>query len=171
MIVDIYFKRPFLWDYLTAILLSIFGFVLFYKKIITKPTAEECISVTTDITNISLTMSGFILTLLTVLITFKSGSKIAKVEIDSEESLFELFFATGFYHETVRHLKNCIKSLIIVAIIGFILKLFSPESLKIDIFYFNIGGLTIVIMTIFRCLLILGKVMDLQKESDAKNNE
>lgn len=168
MIVDIYFKRPYLWDYFVAILLSIFGFFLHHKSVISKPTADQSISITTDIVNISLTMSGFILTLLTVLITFKSGSKITKIEVDSKENLFELFFATGFYHQTVRHLKNCIKSLIIVAIVGFIFKLFPIESFKNDIFYFNIAGLTIVIMTIFRCLLILDKVMDLQKESDAK---
>lgn len=171
MILDAYFKRPFVWDYFTALLLSILGFVLVLKKIIINPKAEECISVTTDITNISLTMSGFILTLLTVLITFKGGSKISKIEIDSKETLFDLFFATGLYHETVRHLKNCIKSLIIVAIISFTIKIFSPETLKTDIFYFNIFGFTMIIMTISRCLLILGKVMDLQRENDKKNSQ
>lgn len=168
MIIDKYFIRPFFWDYLTAIVLSIFGFALVYKNIIIKPKAEECISVITDVINISLTMSGFILTLLTVMITFKGSSKITKIELDSNESLFDLFFATGLYHESVRHLKNCIKSLIIVAVIGFSLKLFSPESWRENIFFFNIGGFTIIMMTIFRCLLILGKVMDLQKESDEK---
>jgi hypothetical protein len=171
MILDKYFKNPFIWDYLTAMIFSLLGFVLVNKKIILIPKAEECISVTTDIINIGLTMSGFILTLLTVLITFKGGSKITKIEIDSKETLFELFFATGLYHETVKHLKNCIKSLIIIAVFGFALKLFSPESFKKDVFFFNISGFTIIIMTIFRCLLILGTVMDLQKESDEKNNE
>lgn len=170
MIFDIYFKRPLIWDFIIALFLSFLGFILVYKNIIIKPQANDSITIITDVTNISLTMSGFILTLLTVLITFKGGSKITKIEADSKEPLFDLFFVTGLYHETVRHLKNCIKSLIIVAIIGFTIKIFSPESLKTGIFYFNIFGFTIIILTITRCLLILGKVMDLQKENDEKNN-
>ncbi|GAA3724078.1 hypothetical protein GCM10022422_01310 [Flavobacterium ginsengisoli] len=170
MILDTYFKRPLFWDFLIALLLSVLGFVLVYKKIILKPQASDSITIITDVTNISLTMSGFILTLLTVLITFKGGSKITKIEVDSKEPLFDLFFVTGLYHETVRHLKNCIKSLIVVAIIGFTIKIFFPESLKTDVFYFNIFGFTIIIFTITRCLLILGKVMDLQKENDEKDN-
>ncbi|TCN61068.1 hypothetical protein D0809_04090 [Flavobacterium circumlabens] len=171
MILDRYFKRPLIWDFFMALLLSVIGFILVYKNIIFRPQADDSIAIITDITNISLTMSGFILTLLTVLITFKGSSKITKVEVDSKEPLFDLFFVTGLYHETVRHLKNCIKSLIIVAIIGFTIKIFSPESLKTNIFYFNIFGFTVIMLTITRCLLILGKVMDLQKENDEKNNE
>jgi hypothetical protein len=171
MILDGYFKRPLIWDFFIALLLSNLGFILIYKNLIFKPKADDSVAIITDIINISLTMSGFILTLLTVLITFKGGSKITKVEVDSREPLFDLFFVTGLYHETVKHLKNCIKSLIIVAIIGFTVKIFSPESLKNNIFYFNIFGFTIIMMTITRCLMILGKVMDLQKENDDKNNQ
>ncbi|SHL41606.1 hypothetical protein [Flavobacterium xanthum] len=170
MILDKYFKRPFLWDSSFAVLFTILGYLLVYKQIIIIPKIDDCISITTDVINISLTMSGFILTLLTVLITFKGGSKINKLEIDSKETLFDLFFATGLYHETVRHLKNCIKSLIIVAIIGFTVKIFCPETFKPNIFYFNIFGFTIIMMTISRCLLILEKIMDLQKENDENQN-
>lgn len=170
MILDKYFKRPFVWDSFFAFLFTTLGHLLVCKQIIIKPKIEDCISITTDVINISLTMSGFILTLLTVLITFKGGSRITKIEIDSEKTLFDLFFATGLYHETVRHLKNCIKSLIIVAIIGFTTKVFCPEIFKANIFYFNIFGFTIIMMTIFRCLLILEKIMDLQKENDEKQN-
>lgn len=59
----------------------------------------------TDLITISLTLAGFILTLITVLITFKSSSKIKKLEVDSKEPIFDLFFATSLYFETVRHLK------------------------------------------------------------------
>lgn len=164
--IDQYFKRPVFWDCIMAIIFGIIGYFLCEKKIIVKPLVEDSILITSDITNISLTMSGFILTLLTVLITFKSGLKSNKIQIDSNESIFDIFFSTGLYHETVRHLKNCIKSILVVAIFGFALKLFCPTTLKSNIFYFNICGLTIIIVTLFRCLLILGKVMDLQKESD-----
>lgn len=170
MILDEYFKRPLTWDYFIGIVLCTSGFVLVNKKIIIIPKASDCIALITDVTNISLTMSGFILTLLTVLITFKGGSKITKVDVESKEPLFDLFFVTGLYHETVKHLKNCIKSLIIIAIIGFTIKIFFAESLKTDTFYFNIIGFTIIILTITRCMMILGKVMDLQKENDENNN-
>src|SRR5690606_32803109 len=116
---------------------------------------EDVISITTDVTTISLTLTGFILTLLTVLITFKTSSKAKKIEIESSESLFNLFFASGYYYETVKLLKNCIKSLIFIAIVGFSLKLFLLDKYKPYTFFFNIIGLCIILLTIWRCLLIL----------------
>jgi hypothetical protein len=166
MILDKYFKRPIFWDNFLAISISFASYALVKKCFLNTPSVIDSISLASDATNISLTISGFILTLLTILITFKSGSKIKKFKIDDDENLFDLFFATGLYHETVRHLKNCIKSLIYIAFIGFSLKLFTPVNHKSLIFYFNISGLTIIIMTMWRCLLILSKVMEMQNEKD-----
>lgn len=164
MILDKYFKKPLFWDYTLCVITSAICYYLVEKKYISIPTKEDAIAVTSDITNISLTLSGFILTLLTVLITFKSTTPIIKKENRNSETVFNLFFASGYYFETVKHLKNCIKSLIVVAIIGFSIKLFVPSQWKTQTFYFNIIGLGIIILTITRCLIILSKVLDLQEK-------
>lgn len=170
MILDIYFRKPIFWDYLVCLLLCILSIILEYKGIVILPSKEESIAITTDVTTISLTLSGFILTLLTVLITFKSSAPTNKNLKNEEQSLFSLFFTTEYYFVTTKHLKNCIKSLLFIAVIGFAIKLFLPGYLKSKSFFFNIVGLGIIILTIWRCVLILSKVLELQREDQNLNS-
>ena len=168
MLLNKYFQKPLFWDYSICSLICVISLYLHKKQILDLPAANDSISVTTDVTTIGLTLSGFILTLLTVLITFKSSSRIKKIEPENSETIFNLFFASPYYFETVKHLKNCIKSLIFVAVVGFGIKLFLNQSFKSYAFFFNEIGLTIIILTIWRCMLILSKILDFQKEEDDK---
>ncbi|RZK17829.1 MAG: hypothetical protein EOO43_13105 [Flavobacterium sp.] len=152
-------------DYTSAVIVAVGLFALSENYKFPLPAVDQSLSVLSDLTTISLTLVGFILTLLTVLITFKSGSKVHEVKVDSEGSIFDLFFATGLYFETVRHLKNCIKSLIFVGFIGFTIKLGLSAFFKANIFYFNTFSIIIVLLTTYRCLLILGAVLNLQHKS------
>lgn len=172
MILDLYFRRPIFWDFLISLFLCIVSYYLFKNGIIELPTKEETIAITTDITTISLTLAGFILTLLTVLITFKSSSpiNIKKNGNEVDQTVFSLFFTSGYYFETVRHLKNCIKSLIFIAVFGFAIKLFLPATYKPNAFFFNVIGLGIILLTIWRCVLILSKVLELQREDHNSEN-
>jgi hypothetical protein len=171
MIIDYYFRNPILIDYSIAIGAATGIFWVWDKYNISLPKIDQSISVLTDLTTISLTLAGFILTLLTVLITFKSGSKAEKLEVDSNEPLFDMFFATGLYFETVRHLKNCIKSLIFIGFVGFTLKLGVLIFIQTEIFYFNAFSIIIILLSAYRCLLILGTVLNLQKSSFDKRDD
>ena len=104
------------------------------------------------------------LTLLTVLITFKTGAKIPNGTNNEEVPLFDMFFSTWLYYETTDLLKGCIKSLIFIAVIGFSLKILLNEILLKFLFFSNILGLIIIVTTLSRSLLILTKIIDLQKE-------
>lgn len=169
MIIDKYFKNPVLIDYTIAFFIAVSIFIIWQKFTICLPKFDQSLSVLTDLTTISLTLAGFILTLITVLITFKSGSKIQKLEVDSKEPIFDMFFATGLYFETVRHLKNCIKSLIFIGFIGFTIKLGLLTFISVEIFYFNAFSIVVIFLTTWRCLMILGTVLNLQKSSFDKN--
>ncbi|MEY2702841.1 MAG: hypothetical protein RLY43_1479 [Bacteroidota bacterium] len=160
---DNYFKKPLFWDYLISIIIVLIISRLCFLGIILIPLEDKYTAIASDITNISLTSSGFILTLLTVLITFKSGSDITEKKVKETNSTFELFFSSSLYFETVKHLKNCIKSLLIISILGFTLKICLTGSYIYLIFYFNIIGLTIIVLTLWRCLLILSKILEMQK--------
>jgi hypothetical protein len=160
---DIYFKRPVLWDYLIANLACCLFYGLYRTDIISLVAKERSISMTTDIANVGLTSAGFILTLLTVLITFKSASKITKENYTEEDPLFDLFFTSDLYFQTIGILKNCIKSLIFISIMGFGLKTLLSSTLTQYTFFFNIIGLCIIGLTLWRCLLVLTKVLKMQK--------
>lgn len=159
---DLYFKKPLFWDYLIGLIALTISYILVHYYIWVIP-EESNASVSSDLANISLTSSGFILTLLTILITFKSGSNITKENYKKAESVFDLFFASALYFETVKHLKNCIKSLIIISIVGFSLKLGLIREFSHLMFFYNIFGLIIIVLTLWRCLLILSKILEMQK--------
>ena len=127
------------------------------------PDYDRSLSVTSDLANVGLTSAGFILTLLTVLITFKSSSKVNKRNYSEDESVFELFFASELYFTTVGILKNCIKSLILISVIGYSLKLGIAEEILNYLFFYNVFGLIVISLTLFRCLLILTKVLKMQE--------
>ncbi|NRR93391.1 hypothetical protein HSX10_17590 [Winogradskyella undariae] len=163
MILDKYFRRPVLYDYLISLVVAIILFVVYSKGIFNLPKDERSLSMTSDLANVGLTSAGFILTLLTVLITFKSSSKINKKNYSDDDSLFDLFFSSELYFMTVRILKNCIKSLILISVIGFALKLAIPKDFLKYVFFYNIFGLIIIALTLYRCLLVLTKVLKMQE--------
>jgi len=163
---DAYFKKPVFWDFLIAIIVMAIIAFLNFKQLFNLPKDVYSLDMASDLSNVSLTSAGFILTLLTVLITFKSGSNLTKEKATESNTLFELFFTSLLYFETVKHLKNCIKSLIVIAILGFSLKLGLTKNYREYIFFFNIIGLIIIVMTLWRCLLILSKILEMQKTTE-----
>jgi len=167
MILEKYFERPIFWDCFISIIMSSLIFSLLHFKIIPLPSLDNVISITTDISNISLTSTGFILTLLTVLITFRGYDKRSD-KIDDSGSVFQVFFSTKLYKMTVDLLKDCIKSLVLISLLGFILKLFSSSSQNLILFIFNTFGFSILCLTLIRCMLILSKLIDLKID---KSNE
>lgn len=158
-----YFKRPLLYDYLVGggICLLLLG--LYHFHYINLPESTSSISTITDLSTISLTLAGFVLTLLTVLITFKTGAKLPNGQDNEAIPLFDLFFSTHLYFQTTDLLKGCIKSLIFIAVLGFSLKLLLPERFTVYVFFSNVLGLVIITTTLFRSLMILTRIINLQK--------
>lgn len=94
---DLYFKKPLLWDYIFSIILIIIFYFLNLKGYVTIPQENYLIGIISDLSNISLTSGGFILTLLTVLITFKSSKNYTNQSLENFENTFDLFFASNLY--------------------------------------------------------------------------
>ncbi|PYF70579.1 hypothetical protein B0O44_1085 [Pedobacter nutrimenti] len=162
---DRYFKKPLLYDYLIAIIFCMIVYKFYHEQILVLPKSEAIMSMASDLTTISLTLAGFILTLLTVLITFKSGSRVTRENYTEDDPLFDIFFASEMYFKTVSLLKNCVKSLIFITVLGYSLKILLPEQHYICIYFFNIVGLIIIVLTLWRSLLILTKIINLQRDS------
>ena len=160
---NIYFRKPIFWDYTLSLIIAAIVFKLYRINVISLPKEDYTISTITDLSTIGLTLAGFILTLLTVLITFKSGNKVTNDRNIDDNTVFELFFTTGLYFETVGHLKNAVKSLIAISVAGYSFKLLLSEDLHKYIYFYNIFGLVVITLTLWRSLLIMVKVINLQK--------
>ena len=155
---DRYFRYPVLWDYVFASIASAISYYLVLKHMLTLPTAERIYSTVSDLANTSLTLAGFVLTLLTVLISFKSSSKMINEDIKSTDTLFDVFFS-------VFHLKNAIKSLTLISLVGYILKLLMTDSLRQYLFFFSFFAVTIILFTLWRCIVILNQIVKLQQNN------
>lgn len=165
MIGDSYFKRPLLYDYLTGCLICGIFLWLNNQNLFCLPKPENSLSTATDLSTVSLTLAGFVLTLLTILITFKTGAKIPNGSQNENLPLFDLFFSTRLYYQTTNLLKGCINSLVFVAVLGFSLKLLLREPMIKYLFYSNVLTLFIIVLTFYRSLMILKRIISLQKDN------
>jgi hypothetical protein len=165
MILDQYFKRPIVWDCVIASFLTLAVFLLRRKNILHATLDTNLYSIVSDLSTIGLTMAGFILTLLTVLVSWKSTTKPFPKDQRNygEATAFEMFFSTPYYFETVRHLKWAIVSLTILSITGFSLKLFLKTDLYHLLYFFNAFGIIIILFTMIRSVMILSQIIKLQK--------
>jgi len=162
--IDKYFKRPIFWDFIASGTLVLLILIIYSKGIIILPKEEYILQISSDLSTIALTLSGFILTLLTVLITFKSSTAQNILKDQENDSVFQLFFGTKYYFQTVKHLKNCIKSLLFVAVIGFLLKIGLSEQTYKYLYFYNYFGLSIITLTLSRSLFILSSIIKIQDQ-------
>lgn len=169
--VERYFKSPVLIDYLLSILITVILRHLYLTDAISLPEKDLSISMTTDLATISLTFAGFILTLLTILITFKVGAKIPTDENQDLIPLFDIFFASPLYYQTTTLLKNAVKSLIVIAMVGFLLKLILRTNDLRYLFFYNISTIIIVTLTLWRNLTILSLILKVQKSPQKRLNQ
>ncbi len=163
MIYKYYFRNPIVWDVFIATILAVTTVIAHNINYLIKPTNENILETLSDFSNIGLTSSGFVLTFLTILITFKSSNSVDKNNATENNSVFEIFFASELYFETVKYLKGCIKSLLSVSIAGYIFKLLLSSSQVSYLYYFNVFSIVIIVLTLWRCLLILSKIIELQR--------
>ena len=160
---DKYFRYPIFIDVTLGLVLNLVLWFLFREDKITLPEKTINTSVSTDISTIALTLAGFVLTLLTVLITFKAAAKVPNEYNASDTTVFDRFFASDYYGRTIELLKGSIAMLIFVSVIGFVLKLALRDNDINYIFFSNCFGLLIIVTTLCRCLIILTNIVKLQQ--------
>ncbi|MEY8850036.1 hypothetical protein AB9K26_14545 [Psychroserpens sp. XS_ASV72] len=165
--VNKYFNYAIIIDIIVSFTLCVICHFLLRYKIIIIPETDILISTVSDIANIGFTSAGFVLTFLTLLVSFKSTTEPIKNKSTLEEtysgiSLFNLFLNSPLYKETIKHLKNGVKVLILIAIVGYISKIcVSPAHTRV-LFYYNIIGVSMIALVLWRSLLVLSGVLKVQ---------
>ena len=163
--IESYFKRPILYDYIVAfIIIAIILTIDYTNVIINNSIIIKSYDFSSDIGAIGLTISGFILTLVTILITLKSGQIISDEELKNDSSLFKIFLASNLYFKSLRILKNGVLSLIAICFLIYVLKLILTRSYYIILFYTNLVALLIIITTFLRCFYVWNLIMKMQKK-------
>jgi hypothetical protein len=128
------------------------------------PDEEVIIDSSSDIGAIGLTISGFILTLLTIIITFRSGQILSNENLSNNSSPFRIFLASPLYKTSINILKYGVISLVSISFSILILKILIVHDYAELLFYINIIGLIIILMTFIRCFYILNLIIKMQNK-------
>lgn len=160
---NFYFKYPVLNDYLISGLIVLFARFLLNHNCLSIPKADHLYSTVSDMSTIALTMAGFILTLTTVLISFKSTNKTDRNNVQESDKVFDIFFVSKLYFETIHILNNSIKSLSVIALAGYSLKLILPELILLPLYLYCIFGIVVIALTVIRCVVILTTIVKMQE--------
>ncbi len=163
-ILDRYFRHPIFYDFLSSITVAILLIVGLRNGKIVAPSTELLYSMVSDLSTVSLTLAGFLLTLITVLISFKSTNRVDRDNIKESDTVFDIFFASALYFETIKHLKSGVVSLVFVAVVGYILKLSLAKEMAYYLLPFNAAGLIVVVFSLLRGVIILTHIVKMQKE-------
>lgn len=153
-ILDFYFRFPIIMDYLTG--LGLVSIIRYYinANILLIPKDDVILDYASETTTVLLTLAGFILTFLTLLITFKTGP----ADNTRPQSLMESFCRSSLYKDTTKLLKNCIKSLIFLSLMIYILRFINIVGI-FTLYYWVIFCVIVLLLTILRALFILDKIL------------
>ena len=163
---DQYFKKPLFWDLAISAGFALLAYVLIRRQFLIIPLQSELVDFNTTLLGAAFSSAGFILTILTILITFKTSHPKRRTDAQ-DTSVFDLFFSTGFYHRTVFLLRNCIWELFAVCVALVFTRLCWTMFLSSFIYLMNLASTLLILLSLVRCLIILSKIMVLQKDSDS----
>lgn len=160
-LINIYLKSPIFIDFIISSIISGAIYYLACILVIKIPNLKFLQNLLSDLATIAFTSTGFILTILTVLVTFKANSK-RQNSIKEYDSALSLFFYTPLYPMSTSILKNSIKILLVVALASFLTKAFSLEIQIEFLFAIIIYPLVLITMALLRCVMLLSKILKLQ---------
>lgn len=167
-IVNLYLKIPIIYDFLITCFLVGCLMLLQRKEIISKFDYKIIESLNSDLISTSISLAGFILASLTIIVTFKD-SVTSRNQGDSEEEAkkrngSDLFFLSKHYYPTVKIFYRASLILLIVFFILAFIKVIN-EILNTEMYvWINISALILIVTTVLRSLYLLLQIIKLQNQ-------
>ena len=159
-ILDRYFAHPILLDGMlsTAVWVVSKNFAWFKFKFADKAAQQNVLSnlISTDVS-----LAGFILAALTIIVTFKSNLRAKNIE--EADNAQELIFSSKHYDSIVKVFRKSIIELVLCFILLYTMWLCSENLSIAAIHRVNTLGVLITSLTIGRSLFILFMILDLSK--------
>jgi hypothetical protein len=164
---DKYYSKPLPFDFVIILLFCFVYWLLTSKhKIELVNDAELIKSFTTDLINTSISLAGFVLASLTIIVTFKDNTTSKKINQTAEESQeatgLELLFSSKHYSTIVKTFSTAV----FLLLSGFVvLSLYKFFFAKLPLYigdYLLIISILIIALSVFRCVLLLYKIIKLQ---------
>ena len=158
--IDYYLNNSLTIDLVCVILIWIINsyFSAFKFNIGTK---ENNISILSDIISASISLAGFILASLTIIVAVKSN--LTNKNPESAKNPLELFFSAGNYKKIIEIFQASIIELTFTFITAYIFWI-SYENIKLyTLFMVNISLIFVVSISVLRSLLVLFKIINIKE--------
>ena len=160
LVLDWYLRHPLKYDVVISLLLVI-GLHHWAERI---PLASfDRGSIISSLAGTAVSLAGFILAALTIIVTFRAN--VASKGVMESSSGMEIVFNGPAYREIVSVFKGAIVGLTICTLVLYTAMLFGANLPPRWINLLNVVGLSEIILAITRCLFVLFKVveMDIKK--------
>ncbi len=155
-VLDRYLAAPIIYDFIIVGIFAIAWYFFSKHYSITIKEENKLSEVSSEIGTALITITGFILTIITIIVTFKNTIRKGK-----KESNNDLFYNSEFYPTTISLLKNCVKLLLFLYILIYLVRLLHPIPIEI-LFYINFSAIFFSVLVFLRFLLILKIIISFQ---------
>lgn len=157
-IYDIYFRYPLTIDLLIIIIVWLINS---YLAIVTLDIEESTInSIIPSLIDTSISLAGFILAALTIIVTFKSNLKAKGIK--DAQNAFEMILASSNYKGIVNTFKGSILELTILSVVLYCMWLCKDGISASSEFKALVSGVIVLGLSIGRSLMILFKVLKIE---------
>lgn len=167
IILDKYFLYAFRFDFILAIFICLtYRFLTQNHKIESICKSQTIESFISDLLNVSISLAGFVLASLTIIITFKENISINQISQKGDENTsqkgLKIILSSRHYSVIV----NTFSEAVFIYIIGFVvLAIYKFTYLNFPLFigqYIIIISILFISLSIFRCIYLLQNIIYLQ---------
>jgi hypothetical protein len=168
-ILNIYIKRPLIWDILIVSFESYLVNIAITKLNLNISIKLELMkSILSDLVNSTISLGGFVLASLTIIVTFNDNLRNNSKE--QKENGMSILFSSRHYSRIVGVFIWAVLIFLSLFVILSICKIFVEKFLPIHYVYLCIVPVSFIALTIFRTILILYYIIKLQLSSPNKIN-
>lgn len=159
-ILDFYFKMPIVIDVIIA---AVIWSISKCKSLLTIKLTDKTnqLNILSNLIGTNVSLAGFILAALTIIVTFKSNLKAKGIE-DSDNAL-ELILSSKHYEKIVAVFKAALLEFVLCFIALYFFWTISDNLSIVTIFRVGITGIVLTALTIVRSLFILFVILRLEK--------
>lgn len=171
-ILNTYIKRPLLWDLLIAATVCFIYNFLLNKICLNISINQDLItSIFSDLISTSISLAGFVLASLTIIVTFKdnitqknnaNASNAKEPVVNKSQSGIELLFSSKHYGRIVGVFTWAVFIYLFLFLVLSFLKLFIGKIDETFYAYLCIVPIVLITLTIYRSVLVLYRIIKLQ---------
>ncbi len=168
-LLDNYIKRPLLYDVIfTVIVCTTVYFLMQEKHICITFSHNNLLNVVTELISSTISIAGFIVAILTIILTFKDAIRLRDDRNSHSQNGIEILFDSRHYEQIVMVFLWASGIMLLLFLLFCILSLIWKSLNTILFVTLILFGVLLIAFTVARCMLVLYSIIKLQTASFTK---